>query len=93
MQQNNMHRSNNTEDSGMSNPGSGWGLDVNEMRQILMQKVDKSEMESLGDIKSNKSDMERVLRDIDIVHRQLIHVMVLLVEHIKVGLMNDFTSE
>lgn len=42
----------------LSNPGSGIGLDGNELRKILIAKVDKNELDKVMLLKSNKSDVE-----------------------------------
>ena len=48
--------------------------------------MDKLELEELSEQKSNKTDTEQLMKDVDIMHQQIVHMMVLLVEHLKTSL-------
>ncbi len=50
---------------------------------MLMSKVDKAELEAVIDMKSNKSDTDLAMKGIDILHKQVSHLIVLLVEGVK----------
>ena len=43
---------------GLSNLGSGIGMDVNELKALLVKKIDRVELEKMADLKSNKADTE-----------------------------------
>eukprot|EP00347_Sterkiella_histriomuscorum_P007561 403348445 len=75
----------------ISNIGSGIGLDNNELRKILIQKVDKQELDKVMQVKSNKLDVEQALKSIDILHKQICHQIVLFIELLKL-LMNPSNS-
>lgn len=49
--------------------GSGVGIDNNELRSLLLQKVDKIDLEKVIEIKSNKFDMEQAMKGIDVLHK------------------------
>ena len=53
------------------------------MRQLLGVKADKWEVEAMAEAKSNKADTELLMRDVDIMHKQMTHVAVLLIEIFK----------
>ena len=63
------------------------------MRQLLQQKVDVNELKALNDIKSNKVDTEQTMRCVDILHKQLTHVMVLIIELVKTNVMSQKESQ
>ncbi len=45
-----------------------------------MSKVDKFDLEAVIDMKSNKTDTDLAMKGIDIVHKQVTHMIVLIVE-------------
>lgn len=48
-----------------------------------MSKVDKVDLEMVIDMKSNKTDTDLAMKGLDIVHKQVTHMIVLVVELIK----------
>ncbi len=71
---------------GLFNLGTGIGTE-GELKKILMQKVDKQEVEALIDLKSNKHDTDQTMKAMDIIHKQITHMIVLMIEIVK-GSMN-----
>lgn len=61
-------------------------MDSNELRKILLTKVDKSELEAVIDMKSNKTDTDLVMKCLDIIHKQITHMIVLDIEMIKLNM-------
>ena len=55
-------------------------LDSNEIKNMISSKVDRDELTVLYDLKSNKLDMEMTMKSVDIVHKQVKHLVVILVE-------------
>ena len=43
---------------GLSNLGSGIGIDANELKALLVKKIDRVELERMADLKSNKTDTD-----------------------------------
>jgi len=50
---------------------------------LLMQKADIKDLLALGEIKSNKFDTNFLMKCVDIQHKQITHIVVLLVEAVK----------
>lgn len=50
---------------------------------LLMQKADVKDLVALGELKSNKFDTNFLMKCVDIQHKQITHVVVLLVEAVK----------
>jgi hypothetical protein len=48
-----------------------------------MQKIDKLEAEAMIDLKSNKQDTDMAMKALDIVHKQITHMIVLMIEIVK----------
>ena len=48
--------------------------------EIIKTKANLDELARLADIKANKSDFEDQMRATDILHRQLTHMAILLLE-------------
>ena len=63
--------------------GTGVGVDAQELKKIMMSKVDKVDLEAVIDTKSNKMDTDIAMKGLDIVHKQVTHLVVLIVELIK----------
>lgn len=57
-----------------------------EIHNMIKNKADISDLQHMMDVKSNKIDMENNMRCVDILHRQIEHVVVLMVELIKTNL-------
>jgi len=53
------------------------------MKKLMMSKVDRVDLDAVIDLKSNKSDTDLAMKGIDIMHKQVTHMIVLLVELIK----------
>jgi len=51
-----------------------------------LSKADNREIQKLQDIKTNKEDTEMSMRNIDILHKQVTHIIVLLTELVKTNL-------
>ena len=54
-----------------------------DMTNLLQTKADKQDLKDMLDIKSNKIDTEQTMRCIDILHKQTMHTVVLLIETLK----------
>jgi hypothetical protein len=50
---------------------------------LLMQKADMKDLLALSEIKSNKFDTNFLMKCVDIQHKQITHIVVLLVEAVK----------
>ena len=61
-------------------------MDSNELRKILLTKVDKSELEAVINVKSNKNDTDIAMKGLDIIHKQITHMIVLIIEMIKLNM-------
>ena len=72
--------------NGYGNSGSGVGMDSNELRKILLSKVEKSELEVVIGMKSNKADTDLAMKSLDIIHKQITHLVVLVIEMIKLSM-------
>ena len=59
---------------------------------MLKNKADLSHLAHLMDIKSNKVDTETNMRSIDILHKQITHIIVLLIEFLKTNVSNQKES-
>ena len=57
-----------------------------EVEVMLKQKANMSDLKHLMDIKSNKVDTEQNMRSVDILHKQVTHIIVLLIEFLKTNL-------
>ena len=57
-----------------------------EIQNMIKNKADLSDLQHMMDVKSNKIDTENNMRCVDILHRQIEHVIVLMVELIKTNL-------
>lgn len=44
-------------------------MDSGELRKMLLLKVDKSELEAVIDMKSNKADTDLIMKGVDILHK------------------------
>ena len=60
---------------------------------MLTQKADKIDLKNLHDIKSNKVDTEQNMRSIDILHKQITHIIVLLIELLKTNVTQQKESQ
>lgn len=69
----------------ISNTGSGIGLDNNELRRLLISKVDKIDLDRVIEMKSNRTDTEQAIRAIEVLHKQVSHIIVLLIEMMKIS--------
>jgi len=54
-----------------------------EIQIMIKNKADMTDLKHVMDIKANKVDTENNMRCIDILHKQIEHVIVLLVEFLK----------
>ena len=57
-----------------------------EVEVMIKGKANMSDLKHLMDIKSNKVDTEQNMRSIDILHKQVTHIIVLLIELLKTNL-------
>ncbi len=53
------------------------------MKKFISQKVDRADFDQAINLKANKVDMMRSLRNIEVIHSQLSHVLVLFIEFIR----------
>jgi hypothetical protein len=44
-------------------------MDPNELRKLLLTKVEKSELEAVINVKSNKTDTDLAMKGLDIIHK------------------------
>ena len=58
-------------------------MDTGEFKKALVGKVDKVELEAVINMKSNKHDTDIAMKGIDILHKQVTHLVVLVVELVK----------
>ena len=58
-------------------------MDTGEFKKALVGKVDKVELEAVINMKSNKHDTDVAMKGIDILHKQVTHLVVLVVELVK----------
>ena len=56
---------------------------ADEIGILLKNKADMSDLQHLVDIKANKHDAENTMRNVDILHKQVTHIIVLLIEFLK----------
>jgi hypothetical protein len=56
-------------------------------------KVDRSELEALNDLKSNKNDTDLAMKGIDILHNQVLHIIVIVIEFVKASLATASDNE
>jgi hypothetical protein len=49
----------------------------------LVKKANLSDLQTLNDLKSNKVDTEQTMICVDILHKQITHLIVLLIEAMK----------
>lgn len=58
-----------------------------------MQKADRKDIDALNDLKSNKVDTESTMKSIDILHKQITHVIVLFIESVKASIKNNVDNK
>ena len=66
---------------------------VDEVGVMIKHKADMSDLKNLMDIKSNKVDTENNMRNIDILHKQITHIVVLLIELLKTNVHQQKESQ
>ena len=59
------------------------GFSVKEWINLIKRKANQEELSSVMRQKANKHDVEMQMKAIDIMHRQMVHVGILLVESCK----------
>ena len=59
------------------------GLEQQDIVGVLSKKAEKTEVEELRRNKTNKCDSENQMKAIDIIHKQVTHTVVLLIEVVK----------
>ena len=62
---------------------SGASVNTVELKQLIANKADKSDLHTLENQKSNKTDTEQSMKCADIMHKQITHIIVLFIEIIK----------
>lgn len=65
-------------------PKSTGGNDSSELRSMIELKADRIEMNELLDAKGNKVDMVNNMKAVDIIHKQVRHLIILLMENFRV---------
>ena len=63
------------------------------MYEIIKSKANNEELLTLKEGKTNKSDSALMMRCIDIMHRQISHIIILVLELIKQGISNKIESQ
>lgn len=58
--------------------------DTSELQKLIDQKADKFQVIDLYDLKSNKADTETNMKAIDIIHKQIRHLIIMLMENFRV---------
>ena len=58
-------------------------FEIEDVLEIIRHKADKSDIKYLKENKTNKLDSEHQMQAIDIMHRQINHTVVLLLEIVK----------
>lgn len=74
-------------------PNALIGVDGTEIKGLLMQKADRKELDALNDLKSNKVDTEQTMKAIDILHKQITHIIVLFIESVKASIKNHVDNK
>lgn len=59
-------------------------MDQNELRKMMAVKV--GDLGAIIELKSNKTDTDLIMKCVDIMHKQITHVIVLVVELIKLDM-------
>lgn len=57
-----------------------------DLKSLLSQKADKKDIETVLQLKSNKVDVEQAMKGVDILHKQVTHLVVLMIELTKTSL-------
>lgn len=82
----------------MNSPGSGGETDEEpegkyisissvDLKKLIESKIDRVDLDYLMDTKANKTDATRAIIGMDVIHSQISHIIVLLIEFAKhVGL-------
>lgn len=55
-------------------------INTSDWVQMIQTKAEKIDLERIQEIKANKSDVEHQMKAIDIMHRQMTHLSILLTE-------------
>jgi len=56
---------------------------ITDIMHNLIKKANLSDLQTLNDLKSNKIDTEQTMICVDILHKQITHLIVLLIETMK----------
>lgn len=68
-------------------------IKMEDIEDIISTKVERSELVSLLDIKSNKVDTQTNMQAIDIIHKQIKHLTVLLIEILRKEAMKHIKTQ
>ena len=55
-------------------------INTSDWVQMIQTKAEKIDLERIQEIKANKQDVEHQMKAIDIMHRQMTHLSILLTE-------------
>ena len=68
-------------------------VNIDDVSDMISTKVERSELVSLLDIKSNKVDTQTNMQAIDILHKQIKHLTVLLIEILRKEVMKHIKTQ
>ena len=60
---------------------------------MIRNKADKHELQVLIDMKTNKKDTEYLMRSIDVIHKQVVHIIVVMIEFIRTNIKKQKESK
>ncbi len=63
------------------------------MIELLNSRASQEDLENLKFEKTNKTDTDLVMKNIDIIHKQIVQMSTVLMESIKHGIVTKFESE
>lgn len=72
--------------SGFSAPPSS--VDMQDVKNLVANKIEKTEFDAQMSMKSNKIDMETNMKAVDILHKQLQHLIVVFLEELRIAVNN-----
>ena len=61
----------------------GKPLEMDEVKSLMAQKADRTDLASVAEAKSNKVDTEVSLKGIRVLHKQIEHLIVLVIESLR----------
>lgn len=68
--------------------GASVSVNVGELKKLILNKIDKVDMEMLVESKASKKDTNKALLSVELLHKHISHIMVILMEiarHVGLG--------